>query len=80
MDIAVPGYDNQDFSTANICSQRPGTGFVTQQTSFVCGKWYNSFPNTSGCKASCAQLPSSLRYGCELFSDWGWKSNFDFFH
>jgi hypothetical protein len=76
MDIAIPGYDNQDFSTANICSQKPGTGFATQADSFICGKWYNSYTSTKGCKFKCASLPANLRGGCELFSEWGWKSSF----
>jgi len=74
LDFAAPGYDNLQYSTANICSQRTGTGFTSQQQSGVCGSWYSSYPSTQGCFGNCAQLPAALRSGCELFSLWGWKS------
>lgn len=75
MDLAVPGYDNLKYSTANICGQS-GT-MISKQQSSICGTWYNKGGDTSeGC--NCASLPSGtkeekvLKQGCELFSSWGW--------
>jgi hypothetical protein len=74
MDLAIPGYDNAQWSTANVCAKKPGTLFQNQQDSFVCGSWYNQFPDTRGCSAKCSQLPQPLQEGCRLFSSWGWKT------
>ena len=40
-DLAVPGYDNLQYSTANCCgwSSKANTGLTSQQSS-VCGDWY----------------------------------------
>lgn len=77
IDIAVPGYDNLQYSTANICGAL-GTA-MSRAGSSVCGTWYQSGSDTSkGC--SCASLPTGtaeelmLKKGCEMFTAWGWKS------
>jgi len=74
-DVAVPGYDNLQFSTANVCGQRDGTGFTSSQDSAVLGDWYNQgFQNTAQAASRCAELPSEFQKGCEIFSEWGWTS------
>lgn len=78
LDIAVPGYDNLQFSTANTCGQ-PNT-IISKEASATCGDWYSSgaADTTEGC--SCDALPSSteqeamLKNGCKMFTEWGWKS------
>lgn len=55
-DLAVPGYDNLEFSTANICGQ-PNT-ILSKYQSSVCGDWYKRGSSTiQGC--SCGALPNS---------------------
>jgi hypothetical protein len=71
-DVAVPGYDNLQFSTANICGQRDGTGFASRQDSAVLGDWYNSYQNTAQAVSRCSSLPLEFQKGCQLFSEWGW--------
>jgi hypothetical protein len=80
MDIAAPGFDNLQYSTANICG-KSGTGLTKDQViinflkkSGVCGNWYTAFPSTTQCYNKCATLPAQLRAGCQLFSLWGWKT------
>ena len=77
LDFAVPGYDNLQFSNANICGQ--SDTILSQAQSSVCGSWYNNGGyTTTGC--DCSSLPSSttaeqyLKKGCELFTEWGWNS------
>ena len=74
MDLAIPGYDNAQYSLSNVCAKKPGTLFKNQRDSFVCGTWYKDFPDTRGCISKCGSLPSQLQEGCRLFSSWGWKS------
>jgi len=73
-DVAVPGYDNLQFSTANVCGQRDGTGFTSAQDSAVLGDWYTQYSNTAQAASRCAQLPAEFQKGCQLFSEWGWTS------
>jgi len=73
LDIAAPGYDNLQYSTANICGGRPGTGFDSKQQSATLGSWYNQCTDTAMCAHLCDQLPVAFRKGCRLFSSWGWK-------
>lgn len=74
-DIAAPGYDNLQFSTANVCGARQNTGFASQEASAVLGDWYNQFHNTAEAGASlCSTLPPQFQEGCELFSTWGWTT------
>jgi hypothetical protein len=77
IDIGVPGYDNERWSISNICG-KPGTLFPNRKDSFVCGEWYKKYQDTRGCIKDCSVLPGPLRSGCQLFSSWGWKSNFSF--
>lgn len=73
-DMAVPGYDNLQYSTANVCGARDNTGFESQQASAVLGDWYNQFDNTATAGANlCSTLPAQFQEGCELFSSWGWN-------
>lgn len=69
-DLAVPGYDNLQYSTANTCGS-PHTTLSKAQSS-VCGTWYNHGSSTiQGC--DCSSLPAGeIRKGCELFTSWGW--------
>lgn len=69
-DLAVPGYDNLQYSTANICGQS-GTGLSKEQSGIL-GAWYNSCSNTAECIGVCDKLPSEFQGGCRLFSSWGW--------
>lgn len=72
LDVAVPGFDNLNFSTANICGAA-GTTLSKAQSS-TCGDWYNRGSSTmDGC--DCSSLPAGpMRSGCELFREWGWTS------
>mmetsp|Transcript_20685 Transcript_20685/g.58144 ORF Transcript_20685/g.58144 Transcript_20685/m.58144 type:complete len:658 (+) Transcript_20685:99-2072(+) len=69
MDFAVPGFDNLQYSTANICGN-PGT-HLSKQQSAICGS-----NGVAAC--NCAGIPSHtpalkrLKEGCELFKAWGW--------
>jgi len=81
LDLAVPGYDNLRFSTANICGS-PNIDFVedeplTKAQSSVCGEWYVGASSTvDGC--NCSALPRGpLRDGCQLFTEWGWRDRGD---
>merc|ERR1719203_1120893 len=71
-DVAVPGYDNLDFSTANVCGKRANTGFASKEESAVLGDWYVQHQNTAQAVSRCGSLPSEFLKGCELFSEWGW--------
>lgn len=71
-DVAVPGYDNLQFSTANVCGLRDNTGFASQQDSALLGDWYTQFPNTAQAATRCSSLPTQFQKGCQLFSEWGW--------
>eukprot|EP01080_Neovahlkampfia_damariscottae_P012468 gene12468-6218_t len=74
MDLAIPGYDNAQWSLSNVCAKKPGTLFTNQRDSFICGTWYKDFPDTRGCIKRCGSLPSRLQEGCKLFSSWGWRT------
>merc|ERR1719392_232764 len=71
-DVAVPGYDNLQYSTANVCGERSGTGFASRQDSAVLGDWYETFTNTAQAASRCSNLPAQFQKGCQLFSEWGW--------
>ena len=77
MGFAVPGFDNLQYSTANICGAS-GT-IITQAESSTCGTWYDTASNAmDGC--DCSPIPDTtpqgalLRSGCNLFRTWGWTS------
>ena len=38
LDVAVPGFDNLAYSTANVCGARANT-YLTQAESALCGDW-----------------------------------------
>ena len=67
MDFAVPGYDNLQFSTANICGQ--SDTYLSQSESSACGNWY-SFASSTNLYCDCTFLPNStpeeqmIRKGC----------------
>jgi len=72
-DIAAPGFDNLQFSTANVCGSRPKTGLSKQQSA-VLGSWYNTrCKDTAECAYLCDQLPPAFQKSCRLFASWGWK-------
>jgi len=72
-DVAAPGFDNLQYSTANVCGKRPKTGFDSQQQSAVLGDWYTKCQDTAKCADRCDQLPPAFQKGCKLFASWGWK-------
>eukprot|EP00928_Gymnodinium_smaydae_P007974 TRINITY_DN12863_c0_g1_i3.p1 TRINITY_DN12863_c0_g1~~TRINITY_DN12863_c0_g1_i3.p1 ORF type:complete len:225 (+),score=23.54 TRINITY_DN12863_c0_g1_i3:26-676(+) len=72
-DIAAPGFDNLQWSTANVCGERNGTGFRNKQQSEALGKWYDSCADTAECADLCDKLEPDFRKGCKLFASWGWK-------
>lgn len=74
LDMAVPGFDNLAFSTANVCSEKQGTLFSSKEQSAALGDWYQSCSNTIECIAKCDLLPSQFVAGCRLFASWGWTS------
>ena len=56
LDFAVPGYDNLQFSTANICGQ--SDTILSSSQSEICGSWWNQGSSTiTGC--DCSGLPGS---------------------
>lgn len=71
-DVAVPGFDNLQYSTANVCGERAGTGFAKKADSEALGKWYDHCPNTKECADRCDRLPQQFRKSCRLFASWGW--------
>jgi len=78
LDIAVPGYDNLQFSLSNICGRQSNT-IISREASSSCGDWYNRGGSTiQGC--DCSALPQTtaheirLKTGCALFTSWGWTS------
>jgi len=73
VDIAVPGFDNLQFSTANICGVA-GTGFQSKSQSAALGSWYNQCSNTAACAHLCDSIPVEFQKGCRLFASWGWRT------
>jgi hypothetical protein len=71
-DVAAPGFDNLQYSTANICGA-PGTGFANKTQSAALGTWYSQCSDTSKCLHLCDKLPAEFIPGCKLFAAWGWK-------
>mmetsp|Transcript_42975 Transcript_42975/g.133135 ORF Transcript_42975/g.133135 Transcript_42975/m.133135 type:complete len:511 (+) Transcript_42975:57-1589(+) len=71
-DVAAPGFDNLQWSTANVCGIRPGTGFANQGQSEALGSWWSRCADTSECAELCNELPADFRKGCRLFASWGW--------
>ena len=74
-DLAVPGYDNLQYSTANCCgSSSKANTYISKAQSSVCGSWYSHGSSTiEGC--NCSSLPTgSFKDGCNLFTQWGWTS------
>jgi len=72
-DVAAPGFDNLQYSTANVCGGRPGTGFDSKDQSATLGSWYKQCADTAQCAHLCNKLPDAFRKGCRLFASWGWK-------
>jgi len=73
LDIAAPGFDNLQYSTANVCGSRPKTGFASKQQSAILGSWYKQCQDTAKCAHLCNKLPPAFQKGCKLFASWGWK-------
>jgi len=73
LDIAAPGFDNLQYSTANVCGKRPNTGFSSQKASEAAGRWYERCKDTAECIDLCSSLEPGMRKGCELFAKWGWR-------
>ena len=74
-DVAAPGFDNLQWSTANVCADpdRPGTGFETKAQSEAVGNWWTECSNIAECEHKCEELPASFQKMSKLFASWGWK-------
>mmetsp|Transcript_3600 Transcript_3600/g.10988 ORF Transcript_3600/g.10988 Transcript_3600/m.10988 type:complete len:210 (-) Transcript_3600:78-707(-) len=72
MDFAVPGFDNLQYSTANICGNAHTT--LSKDQSAVCGTV--QAPTHCNCAGIPAHTPGlkRMRDGCELFKSWGWHT------
>jgi len=71
-DIAVPGFDNLQYSTANVCGDHSRSDtYIQRHHSAICG-------SVAPRHCNCHQLPSGtpeqrqIRDGCLLFKAWGW--------
>jgi len=86
-DLAVPGFDLLEQSTANVCAERPGTLFARKEMSQILGDWFRDreFDASRQCikdcslretayMERCSWLPDAYRQGCELFAAWGWTT------
>jgi len=83
-DIAVPGYDNLQYSTANTCgniglnNKNYGAcpdGNKECADSTVCGSWGSNGASSTATGCSCESMEDGvMKRGCELFSSWGWRS------
>jgi len=69
MDFAVPGFDNLQYSTANICGNKYTQ--LQKHESAICG---STAPHACDCNRISAHTPGlqKLKKGCELFKKWGW--------
>mmetsp|Transcript_56311 Transcript_56311/g.174725 ORF Transcript_56311/g.174725 Transcript_56311/m.174725 type:complete len:495 (-) Transcript_56311:130-1614(-) len=72
MDVAVPGFDHLQYSTANICgSHTRSDTYISRHQSAICGA-------TAPKHCDCGQLPDDtkerrqIKDGCLLFKRWGW--------
>jgi len=71
LNIAVPGFDNHEFDSQNVCG-KPGTSLSKHQSA-LCG---GAAPRD----CDCSGLPEHndaqkrMKAGCELFKAWGWRS------
>lgn len=72
MDFAVPGFDHQNYSIANVCgSGKKSDTYISKAQSHICG----AVPPK---QCNCHGLPSNtpeqrvLKDGCLLFKTWGW--------
>ena len=66
MDLMIPGFDDLQYSTSNICG-KPGTAMSKEQSS-ICGT-----TTPVNCN-SCDKLPAPFVKGCKLFVGWGWPN------
>eukprot|EP00121_Abeoforma_whisleri_P016404 Awhi_evm1s15055 len=71
LDLAVPGFDNLQYSTANVCGLRANT--MTKAQSSLFGTWYYE-GKLSNQVDKCIQLPEEYRNGCRKFVEWGWHT------
>lgn len=73
IDFMVPGFDNLQFSTANICGDRLRT-ILSKFESSILGDWYN-YGSLSSQKYKCEFIKNEqLKKGCIFFTEWGWFS------
>jgi len=86
MDIAVPGFDFLQESTANVCAERKKTLFTAKKDSEILGLWWKQrkFGPDGQCSEGCSldlpqyrdrceYLPPEFIRSCQLFADWGWN-------
>jgi len=71
MDFGVPGFDNLQYSTANICGNPHTT--LSRDQSAICGYAPPMHCNCGGIPTHTPAL-KRMRDGCELFKSWGWHS------
>lgn len=79
-DFAVPGFDNIQYSTANICgSSTKSETYLTKEQSGVCSR---APPSLCDCNGLPGNTPEQrfMREGCELFKAWGWTHGDPKFH
>jgi len=81
MDIAVPGYENIEFSTANVCGSRSREDtFISKREAGTCADWKTLGVSSMDQGCTCHGIPNTtveqarLREGCEVFTQWGWTS------
>lgn len=75
IDIDVPGFDNNHFSLANVCSLKQNTYFTNQEQSFLFGEWYLHFNSSQEIADYCYLLPEIFVDSCLLFSALDFKNN-----
>ena len=83
LDLAVPGFDNAEYSTANVCGMASRAGGAggwdfqpegrdVSHASYSLGDWYERHADTTAASGECAALPPQFVRGCERFAAWGW--------
>uniref|UniRef100_A0A7S1RTP6 Cellulase n=1 Tax=Alexandrium catenella TaxID=2925 RepID=A0A7S1RTP6_ALECA len=74
MDVAVPGFDNLQYSTANVCGDGSrGDTYIQKHHSAICG---GGTPQHCNCWQLPGDTPAQrqIRAGCLLFKEWGWHT------
>lgn len=75
IDLDLPGFDNEQFSLANVCSLKENTYFINQEQSFLFGDWYLYFNTSKEINEHCTLLPNIFIESCHIFSDLNFTNN-----